>query len=109
NKRIMNKRQRLSGLFFAGLLFSMILKSVSLQGQNLVNNGSFSATTAGWTFFAPATSVEAIHSEAIYGGISIQNIVAEIDLEVNLRQTNINVTPGESYYLSFRRSRRTNP
>lgn len=81
--------------------------SLSTAAQNLVTNGSFGAGGAGWTFFAPATGTEAYNPETSYGGTVGTNTVGEIDNGANLRQQNIPVTPGVTYYLSFRRTRRT--
>lgn len=94
--------------FFRITLFLFLFAPVVLKAQNLVQNGDFTNIGANWTFFAPATGTEAYLSEASYGGTVTTNIVAEIDAEANLRQTNINVTPGVAYYLSFRRVRRQN-
>lgn len=88
------------------ILFSLLVLPAGLSAQNLVQNGSFSASAASWTFFAPATGTEAYLPETSYGGSVATNIVAEIDAGANLRQANINVTPGITYYLSFRRARR---
>lgn len=77
------------------------------HAQNLVTNGSFTAAAANWTFFAPGTTTEAYNGETSYGGTVGTNIVAEIDNEANLRQTNIAVTPGQEYAVSFRHTRRT--
>lgn len=77
------------------------------HAQNLVTNGSFTAAAANWTFFAPGTTTEAYNGETSYGGTVGTNIVAEIDNEANLRQTNITVTPGQEYAVSFRHTRRT--
>ena len=77
------------------------------HAQNLITNGSFAASGANWTFFAPATTTEAYNAETSYGGTNAGNIVAEIDAEANLRQSNIAVNPGQSYGVSFRHSRRT--
>ena len=85
----------------------LLLKASNLQGQNLVTNGSFSNIGAVWTFFAPATGTEAYLSETSYGGTVGTNIVAEIDMEANLRQTGIPVVPGTTYCFSFKRTRRT--
>ncbi len=89
------------------LLFCLLLPRL-LRAQNLVQNGSFTNIGANWTFFAPATGTEAYLPESSYGGPSTTNIVAEIDAGANLRQTNITVVPGTTYYLSFRRVRRQN-
>lgn len=75
--------------------------------QNLVNNGSFSAAGANWTFFAPGTTTEAYNPETSYGGTVNTNIVAEIDNEANLRQTAIPVAAGIEHAISFRHTRRT--
>ncbi|WP_158605997.1 gliding motility-associated C-terminal domain-containing protein [Taibaiella sp. KBW10] len=93
------------------IIFLLLLATnsfVQTFAQNLVNNGSFSTTGGvGWGFFAPGTSVEAYITEAGYGGISATNITAEIDVEANLRQANIPVTPGQAYAISFKHCRRT--
>lgn len=88
-------------------LFCLLLPGL-LGAQNLVQNGSFTNIGANWTFFAPATGTEAYLPESSYGGPSTTNIVAEIDAGANLRQANITVVPGTTYYLSFRRARRQN-
>lgn len=77
------------------------------HAQNLVTNGSFTAAAASWTFFAPGITTEAYNGETSYGGTVGTNIVAEIDNEANLRQTNIAVSPGQEYAVSFRHTRRT--
>lgn len=77
------------------------------HAQNLVTNGSFTAAAANWTFFAPGITTEAYNGETSYGGTLGTNIVAEIDNEANLRQTNIAVSPGQEYAVSFRHTRRT--
>ncbi|WP_158605999.1 gliding motility-associated C-terminal domain-containing protein [Taibaiella sp. KBW10] len=75
------------------------------HAQNLVANGTFTAGTASWTFYAPGTTSET-NPENLYGGALATNITGEIDNESNFRQVNIPVTPGETYHLSLRRSRR---
>lgn len=82
-------------------------KSLQSYAQNAVTNGSFSASGANWTFFAPGTTTEAYNPETSYGGTVATNIVAEIDNQANLRQVNIPVTAGMEHGLSFRHTRRT--
>ncbi|OJV55863.1 MAG: hypothetical protein BGO31_17400 [Bacteroidetes bacterium 43-16] len=90
------------------ILFTLLFLGAGLtNAQNLVTNGSFTANGANWTFFAPGITTEAYYPETTYGGTVGGNIVAEIDNEANLRQTNISVTPGTQYAVSFRHSRRT--
>lgn len=74
--------------------------------QNLVQNGDFNANAANWTFFAPATASECENFETTYGGVDATNHVAEVDYGSNLRQASITVTPGNTYVVSFRHSRR---
>ncbi|AOM80088.1 hypothetical protein BFS30_24755 [Pedobacter steynii] len=89
------------------LLFALSLP-VFLNAQNLVQNGTFTQQPpVSWTFAPPGTSVEANNPETTYGGVVTANIVAELDMEASLRQTNIAVTPGQPYYISYRYSRRT--
>jgi gliding motility-associated-like protein len=90
------------GLFF---LFTGILSLGKARAQNLVTNGTFTAGNTGWTFFAPATTAE-VMAENVYGGTTT-NLTAEIDNGSNFRQINIPVTPGETYNLSFKCTRRT--
>jgi gliding motility-associated-like protein len=92
-------------LLFLFLLVTAVQKPGA--AQNLVTNGTFASGGAGWTFFAPATGTEAYNPETSYGGSAAGNIVGEIDNGANLRQANIPVVPGETYFISFRRSRRT--
>lgn len=93
---------------FTRILFLLLFSGIGYtNAQNLVTNGSFSASAANWTFFAPGITTEAYNGETSYGGTVGTNIVAEIDNEANLRQTNIAVTPGREYALSFRHTRRT--
>lgn len=89
------------------ILGFVALFSGKTMAQNLVTNGDFALSATGWTFFAPATGTEAYNPETSYGGTIGTNIIAEIDNGANLRQTNINVVPGSTYQLSFRRTRRT--
>lgn len=93
---------------FIRILFTLLFIGIGLtNAQNLVTNGSFTAAGANWTFFAPGITTEAYNPETSYGGTLGGNIVAEIDNEANLRQTNITVTPGNLYGISFRHTRRT--
>lgn len=92
--------------YCAALLALWLLgQAASTYAQNLVNNGSFTAGNTGWAFYAPANAAET-NPENVYGG-PLANLTAEIDNESNFRQVNIPVTPGETYHLSFRHSRRT--
>ncbi|MBL7706434.1 MAG: gliding motility-associated C-terminal domain-containing protein [Taibaiella sp.] len=93
---------------FTRILFILLFLSIGYaHAQNLVTNGSFTAAAANWTFFAPGITTEAYNGETSYGGTVGTNIVAEIDNEANLRQTNIAVSPGQEYAVSFRHTRRT--
>jgi len=93
---------------FIRTLFTLLFISLGYaNAQNLITNGSFTAAGANWTFFAPGITTEAYNGETSYGGTVAANIVAEIDNEANLRQTNITVTPGQQYAVSFRHTRRT--
>jgi gliding motility-associated-like protein len=87
--------------------FILCLLTEDSAAQNLVTNGSFANNATGWIFFAPATATEAYLAETSYGGTNTTNIVAEVDNECNLRQTNIGLVPGTVYWFSFRRTRRT--
>jgi gliding motility-associated-like protein len=95
--------RKISCIAFAILLISSSRYSFS---QNLVQNGDFNANAANWNFFAPATAAECNNFETTYGGTVATNHVAEIDFGSNIRQTNIPVTPGNTYVISLRHSRR---
>jgi len=66
-----------------------------------VQNGNFSNNNTGW-----GCSPE-INNEAIYGGNSATNLVAEIDAAAGLCQTISGFTVGSVYRLSISASRRT--
>lgn len=85
----------------------LMISHFTADAQNLVTNGDFSNNGNNWAFFAPAIATEAYNFEPSYGGPDATNKVAEIDNECNLRQTGIAVVPGNTYWFSFRRSRRT--
>lgn len=91
------------------LILLVFIFCTKAGAQNSVLNGGFSALNANWTFFAPANSVETEYPETTYGGPSPSNIVGEIDQLANLRQTNIMVNPGQTYYFSFKHARRIDP
>ncbi len=98
---------RLSCRNITFLLF-LLLCPVLVMAQNLVQNGSFTTQpSAPWVFAPPGNSVEAYLSEISYGGTAGTNIVAEIDQAASLRQTNIPVVAGQTYYFSYRYTRRT--
>lgn len=88
------------------LVLSFLLSAPLSFAQNLVQNGNFNASAANWTFFAPATVSECTNFETTYGGVDATNRVAEVDYGSNLRQTSIVVTPGNTYVISLRHSRR---
>jgi len=82
------------------------LVTCNAAAQNLVQNGTFNATSANWTFFAPGTATETTYFESTYGGLDATNHVAEVDNQCNLRQT-VSVVPGTMYVVSLRYTRRT--
>lgn len=97
--------KKLTFILIIAFILSFITKDT--KAQNLVTNGSFTNNATGWSFFAPATATEAYLGETSYGGVNTTNIVAEVDNECNLRQTNTGLVPGTVYWFSFRRTRRT--
>jgi len=92
----------------AVILFFLLGEGRQVCAQNLVLNGDFSTPgSVGWIFFPPGAYTETWLTESVYGGPLAANSTAEVDQLANLRQGGIPVTPGKSYYLSFRHSRRT--
>lgn len=92
----------------AAAIFFFFAGELQAHAQNLVLNGDFSTPgSVGWTFFPPGAYTETWLTESVYGGPLAANSTAEVDQLANLRQGGIPVTPGKSYYLSFRHSRRT--
>lgn len=75
----------------------------SNNGKNLTNNASFNSDNKNWDAKGMKTEINA---ETSYGGSKSSNKVAEIDVEVGLRQQ-VTVTPGQSYQLAYKASRRT--
>lgn len=88
----------------AYLLLVLMISSASLNGQNILTNGNFTAGTGHWT--SGSMSVE-INPENVYGGNSSSNSTAEIDGQVGLRQRVNNILKGYYYQFSFKASRRT--
>ncbi len=102
----MRTRNALKWGKFYFILAIIAMSPFYVRAQNLVANGNFNNNDANWTFFAPGIEVEAYASEPTYGGPNANNIVAEVDMDADLQQTNIPVVAGQAYWLSFRRSRR---
>ena len=80
------------------------LASGSASAQNLLQNGTFSASGANW--ITSCTSIEATYFETTYGGTVGTNRVAEVDDESCFHQ-DICVLPGASYTFAMQASRRT--
>lgn len=103
-KRILNQP---FGWNVTGLLLLWLCPAF-VKAQNLIQNGNFTTQpSAPWVFAPPGNSVEAYLAETSYGGTVGTNFVAEIDQAASLRQTNIPVVAGQSYYFSYRYTRRT--
>jgi hypothetical protein len=77
--------------------------SNSNSNRNIVSNSSFDSGHDNWN--TNGMNVE-INGENSYGGSNSSNKVAEIDVQVGLRQQ-IAITAGQSYQFSYKASRRT--
>ena len=85
-------------------LCTLLVCRMPASAQQLVTDGDFNGSGAGWT--TACTSVEAYAYETTYGGTDPTNHVAEIDDEACMYQ-DVCVLPGCSYTFSMDASRRT--
>lgn len=75
--------------------------SSEVSAQNLIVNPGFENGTTGWS----TDCTMEIYTENVYGGVSSTNNVTEIDAERCFNQE-VNVTAGQTYYVSYKASRR---
>lgn len=86
------------------LALACCLALTPLRAQNLILNGTFSATSSNWV--TSCVNVEATYYETTYGGSAGTNRVAEVDDESCFHQ-DVCILPGASYVFSMQASRRT--
>ena len=85
-------------------LICILMWADGALAQNLLQNGTFSASGANW--ITSCSSIEATYFETTYGGTVGTNRVAEVDDESCFHQ-DICVLPGATYTFAMQASRRT--